>query len=206
MPIDSTATAAPAPLLQLALLALSTSLSPGPNNLLIAAHGACFGVRRSLPTLAGMYAGFSLIFAPVALGAAFVTEVLPGLLPLLQIAGAAYLLLLAARLLEAPWSAREAAAPLGLVRAALLQFVNPKLWLMTLSTVSLCTRPGPAGGEVSLPLVGFFVLMTVPSMLAYLNGGLLLQSLVRSPRTQRALSRLLAALTAASALMLLGGA
>jgi threonine/homoserine/homoserine lactone efflux protein len=192
-----------APLLQLALLAVSSSLSPGPNNLLIAAHGACFGVRRSLPTLLGMYAGFGGIFAVVALSASFVSRALPGLLPALQVAGVAYLLWLAWRLLQAQWSDRTAAAPLGFLRGALLQAVNPKLWLMTLATVALCARPGPDGGEVSLPLVGFFVALTVPSMLAYLHGGSALRALARSPAAQRRTRRALAALTAASALTLL---
>ncbi len=60
------------PLPRLALLAFSNSLGPGLNNLLIAASGASFGTRRWLPTLAGMCAGFALMFVDGGLDAATV--------------------------------------------------------------------------------------------------------------------------------------
>jgi len=59
-----------------------------------------------------------------------VFALLPGLLGLLQAAGAAYLVHLAIGLLRATLTLSPAAAPVGCVPAALLQFVNPKLWLM----------------------------------------------------------------------------
>jgi len=190
-------------LAQLALLALASSISPGPNNLLIAASSAGFGARRSLPTLVGMYTGFTLMFVAVGLGASAIFEVAPWLLFVLQVAGAGYLLYLATGLLKATWRSAAAAAPPGFGRAAALQFLNPKLWLMASSTVSLCTRPGPEGNTVSVPLVAFFVLMTVPSMLVYLNLGSWLTKLAASERARNWSNRVLAALTAASALMLL---
>jgi len=188
---------------QLALFALSSSLSPGQNNLLIAASAAWFGMRRSLPTLAGMYAGFMLMFLAVGLGASVVFAAVPGLLRTLQFLGAGYLLVLAAGLLKATWAVKASASPLGPVRAAALQFLNPKLWLMAMSTVALCTRTGPDGGAVSIPLVAFFVAMTVPSMLLYLKFGAVLRVLASSRRTRTWTNRALAALTALSALLLL---
>lgn len=186
---------------QLALFALASSLSPGPNNLLIAATGAGFGARRSMTTLAGMYAGFVLIMAATVLGASAVFETVPWLLDVLQLAGVAYLLYLAAGLLKTTWAAGGAAAPAGFVRAALLQSVNPKLWLTVSATVSLCTRQGPDGAYVAVPLLAFFVLMTVPSMLLYLNFGSLVND--ASPRARARANLALAALTAMSALLLL---
>lgn len=191
------------PLPQLTLFALSSALSPGPNNLLLAASGALFGARRSLPTLAGMYAGWCLMIAAAILGAGAVLEALPGLLRVLQFAGAGYLVYLAACLLNATWRVSSATAPVGFVRTALLQFLNPKLWLMTLATISLCTRSGAHGGEVSVPMIAFFVLATVPCMLAYLKFGAVLNSLAESSRARTVANRLLAGLTAASAILLL---
>jgi threonine/homoserine/homoserine lactone efflux protein len=192
-----------APWIQITLFALSSSFSPGPNNLLIAATGAAFGTRRSLPTLLGMYAGCVVVFAAAAFGAARVFALLPGLLGLLQVAGATYLVVLAVGLLRASWKLEPADAPVGFLQAALLQFVNPKLWLMAVATISLCTLPGPGGHAVSTPLVVFFVLMTVPAMLAYLKFGTLLGALSASPRGRRLANATLAVLTAASALLLL---
>ncbi len=191
------------PVPQLALLALSSSLSPGPNNLLIAASGAWFGMRRSLPTLAGMYAGAVLILIAAGLGVSGVFQEFPGLLRLLQFAGAGYLAYLAAGLLRATWCIAPAVAPPGFGRAAVLQLFNAKLWLMSFSTISLCTLRGPEGSAVSVPLIVFFVLMTVPSMLLYLRFGVVLRSLAASGRARTVANRLLASLTAVSAILLL---
>lgn len=198
-----TTVAPDAPWIQIALFALASSFSPGPNNLLIAATGAACGTRRSLPTLFGMYAGCTVVFAPAAFGAARVFDLVPGLLGMLQLAGATYLLYLATGLLRATWDMTPAASPVGFARAALLQLVNPKLWLMAVSTVSLCTQPGPHGPTVSAPLVAFFVLMTVPAMCAYLKFGVVLGALSGSPRRRRIANAALALLTASSALLLL---
>jgi hypothetical protein len=56
---------------------------------------------------------------------------------------------------------------------------------------------------VSVPLIVFFVVMTVPSMLAYLKFGSVLKSLAASGRARTLVNRVLAALTALSAMLLL---
>ncbi len=184
------------------MLALTSSLSPGANSLLISATAAQFGVRRSLLTLSGMYAGFSLMFVAAGLGAGVVFETWPWLLVLMKWAGAAYMLHLAWGLLQARWAVSASAEPIGFSRAALLQFLYPKLWLMAIATVAMCTGGEPGAG-VSLPLVLFFVAMTMPGMLLYLRLGSVLRSLTQSTRMRTATNRALAGLTALSALLLL---
>lgn len=186
---------------QLALFALASSLSSGPDNLLIAAAGARSEVRRSLRALAGMYAGFVLMIATTALGASAALGTRPWLLEALQLGGVVYLLYLAAGLLRAPWVAGRAAIPAGFVGAAMLQFTRLKLWLMVGSTVALCARTGPEGADIAVPLLAYFVLMTVPSVLLYLNFGSLLSD--ASPRVHARANLVLAALAALSALLLL---
>ena len=45
------------------LAALGLSLSPGPNSLLVLAHGALWGPRRTLSTIAGGAVGFVALYA-----------------------------------------------------------------------------------------------------------------------------------------------
>ena len=45
-------------LLALALFAFATSVTPGPNNLMLLASGANFGFRRSIPHMLGIATGF----------------------------------------------------------------------------------------------------------------------------------------------------
>ena len=48
-------------LIPLVSFAFVTSITPGPNNLMLAASGFAFGVRRTLPQLAGIPAGFGTV-------------------------------------------------------------------------------------------------------------------------------------------------
>ncbi|MCA3557226.1 MAG: LysE family translocator, partial [Rhodobacter sp.] len=44
----------------LVLFALVTSVTPGPNNLLLMASGANFGFRRTVPHMLGVSLGFAM--------------------------------------------------------------------------------------------------------------------------------------------------
>jgi threonine/homoserine/homoserine lactone efflux protein len=133
---------------------------------------------------------------PSSASAIFATT--PWLLTLLQWAGAAYVMYLALGLLRAQWHVTTATAPIGFARAALLQFLYPKLCLMAIATVALCTQDD---GAVSFLLTAFFLAMTLPGMLPYLSMGRVLRALAESPRGRVGVNRSLAAMTALSALL-----
>ena len=56
-------------LLAFILFAFVTSVTPGPNNMMLLASGVNFGIRRSLPHMLGISLGFMLLVA--AVGALF---------------------------------------------------------------------------------------------------------------------------------------
>ena len=126
-------------LLALALFAAATVFSPGPNNLMLMASGANFGLRRSLPHLAGVAYGFPLMILPVGLGVMQVFEVWPPAYTLLKLVSVAYLLWLAWKIAHqaAPGEAQANARPLSFVQAAGFQWVNPKAWSMALGAITL---------------------------------------------------------------------
>lgn len=126
-------------LLALALFAAATVFSPGPNNLMLMTSGANFGLRRSLPHLAGVAYGFPLMVLPVGLGVMQVFEIWPPAYTLLKLVSVAYLLWLAWKIAHqaAPGEARANARPLSFVQAAAFQWVNPKAWSMALGAVTL---------------------------------------------------------------------
>ena len=55
-------------LLALIAFAFVTSITPGPNNLMLLASGVNFGFRRTLPHMLGIGVGFTLMVAVVGLG------------------------------------------------------------------------------------------------------------------------------------------
>lgn len=118
------------------LAVVGLSLTPGPNSLLALTHGALYGHRRSLFTIAGGSAGFVLLIALSMLGIGALLQASAGALVVLKFAGGAYLIWLGVQLWRAPaiqLSHPTAAAPRtnhALFRQGLLAAIsNPKVLL-----------------------------------------------------------------------------
>jgi threonine/homoserine/homoserine lactone efflux protein len=124
--------------LPLATYAFVMSITPGPNNVMLTASGASFGFRRTLPTLLGVWTGHAAQTVAVAAGLGVVFERWPLVQDALRWIGAAYLLFLGWRLLGSGGPGEAAnAKPVSFVEAALFQTVNPKAWVMSLTTAAL---------------------------------------------------------------------
>ena len=61
-----------------AVFAVVTSITPGPNNIMLTATGANVGVRRGMPQMLGISFGFALMLFLVAAGAGTALLVNPG--------------------------------------------------------------------------------------------------------------------------------
>lgn len=142
--------------------------TPGPNNTMVTASGANYGFRRTLPVAIGMGAGVAvIIFIVAAVGGSVIAE--PRVHLALKWLGIAYLLWLAWRIANAvPAGAvpdGSVQRPFGFFEGALLQLVNPKLWVMVAGAVVTYGK-GPAGD------------LTVPAVFAVIFGGATLVSTV----------------------------
>ncbi len=127
-------------ILALVTFALVTSLTPGPNNLMLMASGANFGFRRSIPHMLGIGIGFTLMVALVGVGLAGIFETWPVAHTVLKVVSIAYLLWLAAKIARssAPTGSETGGGtPLTFWQAAAFQWVNPKAWAMALTAVTV---------------------------------------------------------------------
>ncbi len=151
----------------LAAFAFVSSITPGPNNLMLMASGTNFGFVRTIPHMLGVSIGFTLMIVLVGAGLASVFELYPVAHIILKYASCAYLLWLAWKIATSapPGEKGEADArtrPMTFVQAALFQWVNPKAWTMALTAVSAYTLP--ADPLVSLLLVAaVFGAINLPS-------------------------------------------
>jgi len=190
-----------ATLLALAGFAFVTSITPGPNNLMLLASGTNFGWRRSLPHLLGISFGFGVMLALVGLGLGEAFVRYPGLHGGLKWASLAYLLWLAWKVATAapPSSASDAHAsrPMGFGAAALFQFVNPKAWAMALTAVTAYGTLGVAAITV------VFVLVNLPCCGSWALLGEQMRRWLHRPRALRAFNWAAAALMVVSVLPLL---
>lgn len=141
LPLDMSAQLSSPLLLPLAMFVFVSSITPGPNNVMLTASGANFGYQRSVPHMLGITCGgvFMLLMVGAGLGALFAQ--LPWLYAVLQGIGAVYLLWLAWKIATCgqAGTAQAKPQPLGFWQAAAFQWVNPKAWLMSVGVVAAYT-------------------------------------------------------------------
>ena len=179
------------------------SVTPGPNNLMLAASGVNFGFRRTVPHMLGISIGHGIQVAIVAGLLAWVMAWLDDMRLGLVLAGCAYLLWLAWRQAQAGQpGGGKSAQPLGFVGAALFQWVNPKAWMMVLNAAILfLPRGGGWGAALSLALV--CALVNFPCIALWAVVGDRLRFRLRDPRALRVFNYAMALLLAATAVWIL---
>ena len=180
------------------------SITPGPNNVMLTASGASFGLRRTLPHILGIAAGFVAQLLAVCAGLSALFDRWPALQSVLGWAGAAYLLYLGWQLLgrhEA--KSRHHARPVSFLEAALFQFLNPKAWVMTLTAATLFLPQElgllARGGYMAGVMEG----IGVPCMLVWALFGSSLRSLLGTPRGRWVFNVAMALALATTALMMI---
>lgn len=161
------------PDLFLALLgfAFVTSVTPGPNNMMLLASGVNFGFRRTLPHMLGISLGHALMVFLVGLGLASAFAAWPEALTGLKLLSVAYMLWLAWKIAHAgaPGEGRAKPQPMTFLQAAGFQWVNPKAWAMALGAVSAyVTEPSVAACGL---VAGAFALVNLPSVALWAAAG-----------------------------------
>ncbi|MDH0757828.1 LysE family transporter [Pseudomonas juntendi] len=118
------------------LASIGLSLTPGPNSLLALTHGALYGARRTLFTIAGGVFGFSALIALAMFGLGALLQASASVLGVLKWLGGAYLVWLGVQLWRSPGLQLELNAGnaglnnAGLFRQGLLSaMANPKVLL-----------------------------------------------------------------------------
>lgn len=158
------------------------SITPGPNNMLLAASGAAFGYRRSLPHMLGVSLGAALMLLVVGCGLCVVFERVPQLHTALKYLGAMYLVWLAWCIARSghAGNGRPALQPLGFWHGVALQWINPKTWVMAVGIVATYT---PRDGYfLHLLLAGLLlILVSFPSISFWTLFGQCVACTLRSP-------------------------
>lgn len=196
-----TGAASAADLLSLVAFAAVATATPGGANLLAAASGARFGLRRSLPLLTGFALGLAALVAVASAGLGALLHAAPGGQVAMRTAGSAYLLWLAWRIARSGTpNVREGedARPMGFGAGVVLLWLNPKGWAMALAASA--AYAGVASGPVLLALTlgAVFGTAAAAALLLWCSCGLLLARALRTPGQWRAVNTLLGLLLAAS--------
>lgn len=143
----------------LTLFAFVSSVTPGPNNLMLMASGANFGFRRTIPHMLGIGIGFTVMILLVGFGLIQVFDLYPVTHTILKVVSVVYLLWLAWKIANAGAPGTEGATgtPMTFLQAAAFQWVNPKAWTMALTAISLYA-PGQTITAIALVALVFGII------------------------------------------------
>jgi threonine/homoserine/homoserine lactone efflux protein len=175
------------------------TVTPGPNNILLWASGASFGLRRSWPHVLGTALGVGLLAVFVAAGLGVLVTSIPPLAFTMKVGGSVYLVYLAWQVASSGALKRTTTArPMGLLQAIVFQVVNPKVWIFAVGAVSTF-RPADVPIALGSALVVLVMMaITIPSSALWVVGGDVLNRLVERPAARRAVSLGLALLVVAT--------
>lgn len=190
----------------LALIAFAfvTSVTPGPNNMMLLASGANFGFARSVPHMLGVSLGHMAMTLVVGLGLVGVMLAVPAVTLALKGVSVIYMLWLAWKLAHAaaPGEVAGGARPMTFLEAAAFQWVNPKAWAMSLGAVA-AYAPDQSPAAVAL-VAGVFAATNLPSVSLWTLAGGALRRWLTSPGRLNAFNWTMAVLLVASLIPVLG--
>lgn len=168
--------------LALVAFAFVSSITPGPNNLMLMASGANFGFRRTIPHMLGIGLGFTFMVLLVGAGLVQVFDAFPVSYQILKITSVLYLLYLAWKIANAaPVQGQEAdGTPMTFLQAAAFQWVNPKAWTMALTATTAYTPSQTLGAVLIVAVV--FGAVNLPSVSTWTVLGQQMARILTNPR------------------------
>jgi len=169
--------------LALLVFAFVSSITPGPNNVMLLASGVNFGFCRTVPHMLGIGIGFVVLLLAVGLGLGAVLTAYPQLGLGLKAAGAVYLVVLAWRIAMSRSMADKGGSsgcPMSFLEAAAFQWVNPKAWVMAVTAMALYTSAEAPFASVLLVALAFGV-VNLPCVSSWAAFGTSLRGFLSDP-------------------------
>ena len=182
-------------LLSLFMLSFVAAWTPGPNNALVASSGARFGVRRTLPHVAGIGIGFPVMVFTIALGLGELFKYSSLLRESLRWIGIAVLIWLSWKIAFSGGGAKteNRLRPFTFWESAAFQWINPKGWVMAISITSQY-----AGGSrpyaSAIVIAAVFVFLGFTSAFGWTVFGRQMQRWLQTPLRLRVFNVSMAAL------------
>ena len=168
--------------LSLLLFAFTTTVTPGPNNMMLLASGVNFGFLRTIPHMFGINLGFSLLLLGVGFGLGAALAAFPPLFIALKITGGIYLLWIAWKIATSRTfgEGKTGAEPMSFWAAAAFQWINPKAWVMAVTAVAAYTNPDRYILTVLLVALAFAI-VNIPSVSTWAGFGSVLREWLSHP-------------------------
>jgi threonine/homoserine/homoserine lactone efflux protein len=185
--------------LSLVSFAFVMSFTPGPNNIMLTASGANFGLAHSAPHMTGVVVGYAVLLCAAGAGLGALIVAFPAIQTALKVVGAIYMLWLAWKVANAGRASESGAEgrPLTFWQAAAFQWINPKGVIIALGGVALFVHPENALRDFAFMLAVFSV-ATLLSTVTWACFGVALRAVLRNERHARIFNIAMALLLVAS--------
>ena len=164
-----------------------SSITPGPNNMMLMSSGLTFCWRATLPHILGVAIGFTVMIFAIGLGLGLLFEAVPQLYVALKIVSILYLLWLAWKIAHAGpvgEGAGTSGSPMTFLQAAAFQWVNPKAWVMAVTAVS-AYAPRQSFLFNMIIICMLFGAINLPCISVWVGFGDLLRKFLRDPKIVR---------------------
>ncbi len=174
-------------ILAIALFAFSSGITPGPNNIMLMTSGVNFGIKPSLPHLAGISLGFPCMVLAIGLGLSTIFQAYPILHTIIKYVGIIYLLYLAWLIANSnsKMEGKQTSKPLTFLQAAAFQWVNPKGWIMAVGAVATFTHINQPLTPQIFTIASVFLSVAFPCAIVWLGFGVALKRLLKNQQQQR---------------------
>ncbi|MCF8529525.1 MAG: LysE family translocator [Aquiluna sp.] len=185
--------------LSISLFAITTSITPGPNNTILLATGLNFGFKKAWPFLMGIMLGMTGMLTVSGLGLSALFHTFPVAFQVLKYVGFAYLLYIAWNITRSSGikGAQSLQKPLGLWQATGAQWLNPKAWIVVPTFIASYVPVG--SGFLTVALCYFiFLAVTLPGAMVWAAFGQGLRKLFKNERQRTIFNWAMAILLVAS--------
>ena len=168
----------------LLMFAFVSSITPGPNNLMLMTSGVNFGLRATIPHILGVVVGHALMTIALGMGISSVLDSIPQIYIALKTLGVAYVIFLAWKISTTTVGEETkdeiGGSPFSFFQAVAFQWINPKAWTLTLTALTVYSVVSSVESILLVTLA--FASVNLPCVTVWTLMGIKLRSLLeRSP-------------------------
>jgi len=191
-------------LISITSFTLAGVLTPGPNNIMLLSSGLTFGYKNTIPHILGIILGFTLMVVCVGLGIGALFEMYPFIFSILKYLGISYLFWMAWHIASSKGGISTKGSskdkPFTFLQAAIFQWVNPKAWVMAITSTATFTTSAEHAFVQVLIIAFIFLLSGVISCNTWTLGGVYIKKLIKNELHVRVFNITMAILIVASIL------
>ncbi|WP_446090984.1 LysE family translocator [Acinetobacter sp. 1124_18A] len=156
--------------------------TPGPNNILVMLSGARFGILRTFPLVLGIAFGIGIQLVAIGIGMKQIFHVYPQFQFILSLISFIYIIWLAWKIASSgPLNIELEQKPsMGFVQGAIFQWINPKAWIIAISTIATyISFNSHLSDLINAALI--LMLVSIPCVAIWAVGGIFLRQFLIKP-------------------------